>query len=197
MRSLILLATVSVLASSAVFAELPTTLVYESFNTQTRCDLDSTTAFWDTAEGKLHLHPYAITEVGGYDGSGTSYHLAVAGDVVYVADGAAGLRLIDVTDPATPSLVSTLNTPGSAYGVALRGDHAYVADNDHGLQVVDVTNPVLPMLAGGVGLGGLSARGRAENASGSQAASLRSTVASGGRRSGASPASPNASRSSS
>ncbi len=150
MRTLLPLIAVVVLVSSAAMADVPVTYVHDSFVSQTYCDLDSTTAFWDTAGGCLHLNPYEITDVGGYGGTGTAYHLAVAGDVAYVADGTAGLRLIDVTDPVSPSLIYTLDTAGSAYGVFLRGDYAYVADNDHGLQVIDVTDPTWPLVAGGV-----------------------------------------------
>jgi len=150
MRVRLLLPVCLLLIGSTGMAEVPDLGYYESFNDLNYCDTGSTTADWDPDIGFLHLHPYAITSAGGYNSSGTSYHLAVAGDVVYLADGAAGLRLVDVTNPAAPTLLSTLNTPGTAFGVALRGHYAYVADGSSGLQVIDIADPVLPLLAGGV-----------------------------------------------
>ena len=40
--------------------------------------------------------------VGGYDTSGYALGVAVAGNYAYVADGDAGLQVIDVSNPANP-----------------------------------------------------------------------------------------------
>ena len=54
--------------------------------------------------------------------------VAVAGNYAYVADGSAGLRIIDVSLPSAPAEVGFYDTPGAAYDVAVAGNYAYVAD---------------------------------------------------------------------
>ncbi len=54
--------------------------------------------------------------------------VAVSGTYAYVADGASGLQVIDITNPASPQIVGSVDTPGYAMGVAVSGTYAYVAD---------------------------------------------------------------------
>jgi hypothetical protein len=49
-----------------------------------------------------------------------------------------GLQVLDITNPASPALAGSYDTPGSAFGVAIDGDHAYVADYFSGLEVLEV-----------------------------------------------------------
>jgi len=79
-----------------------------------------------------------------------AYGVAISGSHAYVADGVAGLQVIDITDPASPQLVGGVDTPYDAAGVAISGSHAYVADVEAGLQVIDITDPASPQLVGGV-----------------------------------------------
>ena len=58
--------------------------------------------------------------------------------------------MIDITNPASPQIVGSVDTPGYAYGVAVSGTYAYVADCDSGLQVIDITNPASPQIVGSV-----------------------------------------------
>jgi hypothetical protein len=93
-----------------------------------------------------------------------------------VADGEAGLQVIDVSNPADPQRVGGYDTSGEARGVAVSGNYAYVAARsgvhapmgDAGLQVIDVSNPADPQRVGGYdtegawacgGLGQLRLRG--------------------------------------
>jgi hypothetical protein len=73
--------------------------------------------------------------------------IAVSGSVAYVAAGAAGLRVLDVSDPAHP--VEVGHADGPAYDVAVSGTYAYVASG--GLTVYDVTNPASPVQVGSWG----------------------------------------------
>ncbi len=57
---------------------------------------------------------------------------------MFVADGKAGLRVIDVCNPAAPSEVAFLDTPGFAGGLDIKGDFAYVTDGDAGLRITDI-----------------------------------------------------------
>ena len=75
-----------------------------------------------------------------------AHGLAVVGRYAYIADGADGLRIVDVSDPQAPTAVGRCDTPGSASDVSVCWSYAYVADGDAGLQVVDVTDPAHPAI---------------------------------------------------
>ncbi len=80
--------------------------------------------------------------------------VAVSGDHAIVRDqGANGLHVIDISDPATPTLVGFyaggLSDGG---GVAVSGDYVFTADYGAvGLHVVDISDPTSPTLAGSYG----------------------------------------------
>jgi hypothetical protein len=90
-------------------------------------------------------HP---AEVGFCDTQGRAEGVAVAGDLVYVANGYDGLRIISVADPAHPTEVGYYDTPFEASGVTVAGDYAYVADADSGLQIISIVDPAHPSLVG-------------------------------------------------
>ncbi|MCR4425468.1 MAG: hypothetical protein NUW23_04665 [Firmicutes bacterium] len=75
------------------------------------------------------------------------------GGFVFMADD-FGFRVVDVSDPAAPSLVATVGTNGMAKRVWLNGPFAYVACGVQGLSVVDVSNPLDPILVGEVSVPG-------------------------------------------
>jgi hypothetical protein len=66
-----------------------------------------------------------------------------------VADHAAGLQVIDVSNPAVPRRLGGFDTSGDACGVQVVGTLAYVADGLAGLQVIDVSDPAAPRRLGG------------------------------------------------
>ena len=57
-------------------------------------------------------------EVGFVDTPGVARSVSVVGGLAYVADTDAGLRVIDVLDPAAPMEIGFLDTPGLAFGVS-------------------------------------------------------------------------------
>jgi hypothetical protein len=70
--------------------------------------------------------------------------IAVQGSYAYVARTEGGnLYMIDVSNPAAPSLVADVDIPGGdPDGIAISGDHAYLAAGSAGLVVLDISNPV-------------------------------------------------------
>lgn len=84
------------------------------------------------------------------------FDLAVDADYAYIANGESGLAIIDVTTPASPSLLSSLPSTapgGEARGIAIQGGLAYVAEamvpgNRSRLRVIDISVPSLPRLIG-------------------------------------------------
>lgn len=91
--------------------------------------------------------------------SGDFYGIRIHNHYAYVADAdAAGLRIIDMTDPGMLVQVGSVSIPGSAMHVAVSDNYAYVAqwniidykETYSGLQAVDITSPSAPVLAGSV-----------------------------------------------
>jgi hypothetical protein len=73
--------------------------------------------------------------------------VTVIGGYAFVASGARGVRVIDVSTPTAPTQVGAIET-SDAWDVAVRGSYAYVADGDSGLRVLDVAAPREPLLLG-------------------------------------------------
>ena len=104
--------------------------------------------FEEGAEVSLLGDPYVK---GVYDLPEYAFGVFVQGDYAYVAD-ALGLRVLNVADPANPSMAGSCDMPGGgadeALAVHVSGDYAYVAQMQRGLQVIDVSNPANPFIIG-------------------------------------------------
>ena len=65
-----------------------------------------------------------------------------------LADGAAGLKIIEVSNPLNPLLVSSINTGGRAMDVSMveiRGKiYVLLADRENGLKIIEVNYPYNP-----------------------------------------------------
>ncbi len=74
-----------------------------------------------------------------------------------VAAGTQGILVVDLNNPAAPTVIGTYDTPGTAYGVALNSNStiAYVADGTEGLKILSLSNPRSPALLGSLRLSGL------------------------------------------
>ena len=79
----------------------------------------------------------------------SAFGVSVVGGLAYVADGSSGLRVIDVSNPAAPVEVGSIDTPDFAYGVSVVGGLAYVADGSS-VRVIDVSNPAVPVELGSI-----------------------------------------------
>jgi hypothetical protein len=79
--------------------------------------------------------------------------LVVVGSKGYASSGAAGLRVLDLTDPLVPVPVTSLETEGYAAGIAAMTSHVLILDRPFGgergdgLVVVDVSKPGQPRKA--------------------------------------------------
>ncbi|MFQ6616699.1 MAG: hypothetical protein ACE5HZ_08065, partial [Fidelibacterota bacterium] len=80
------------------------------------------------------------------------------GDLVYVADGAAGLRIIDVSNPQAPELLGGVRTSGTAKDVAMAGRYVFVAVGAGGVDMVDVSDPGNPVLVENYNTSGYASR---------------------------------------
>jgi hypothetical protein len=100
-------------------------------------------------EGALHIIDTADLSgsVGSLVTPGDPEAAVVSGDYVYVADGVAGLQIIDISSPDDPKRVGSRNTPGGdAKGVAVKGNYAFVADGGGGIHSIIVSVPNNPII---------------------------------------------------
>jgi hypothetical protein len=83
-------------------------------------------------------------------GGATLGEVAVVGDYAYALEYKT-LRVLDISNPAFPAEVGTLEGFGLGRGITISGDYAYVADQSFGLHVVDISNPGSPIEVGLLG----------------------------------------------
>lgn len=85
---------------------------------------------------------------------GSSLDTVIFGNYAYIASDITGLRILNISNPSTPSLIGTYDTTGNARAVDLDSHYAYVADNLSCLQIIDISNPNNPLRVGGYDTGG-------------------------------------------
>jgi hypothetical protein len=78
--------------------------------------------------------------------SGRIHDAAVGDGIAALADGAAGLTLLDLGDPTRPRLAGSYNKLGDARRVALDRDRVLVANDRDELTLLDIARPALPLL---------------------------------------------------
>lgn len=88
--------------------------------------------------------PEAPMEIGRVELPIEAFH--VAGDLAWLATGAAGVMVYDLGDPARPAPIGAFDTPGSAHDIRVAGTFAYVADGGRRLSVLEVSDPTAPWL---------------------------------------------------
>ncbi len=63
-------------------------------------------------------------------------------DYVYLATGAGGMRIVDVSDPSSPSEVGHVEPLSSTIAVAVEADYAYTAEGPGGINITGVADPL-------------------------------------------------------
>jgi hypothetical protein len=101
-----------------------------------------------TAVPSLAQASLGVRRLGSCDTPGWAQEVAVAGNYAYVADWEGGLRVVNISNPASPFEVGFCDTPENAYTVAVSGNYAYVADYTPRLRVINITNPAAPVEVG-------------------------------------------------
>lgn len=76
---------------------------------------------------------------------GAANHVAVHGDVAYIAAGEAGIALVDVSDRSHPLFLNAIDTSGQARRIDIHHDILTVADGEAGLRLFDLTAPQAPV----------------------------------------------------
>jgi hypothetical protein len=96
----------------------------------------------------VNAMPSSLFRVGSLGLLGIAQDVFVSGNYAYVSEFSAGLQVVNVANPAQPTLVGSYATPGSAFRVFVTGNYAYIADGTGGIQIINVTNPSQPTLTG-------------------------------------------------
>jgi hypothetical protein len=77
---------------------------------------------------------------------GSPQEITVVDDVAVIADGAAGLALVRVSDPLRPLMLNRVNLRGAAQFVAGESGYVAVAQGAAGVALVDLRNPSRPIV---------------------------------------------------
>ncbi|MBI5405372.1 MAG: DUF5011 domain-containing protein, partial [Candidatus Kerfeldbacteria bacterium] len=80
-----------------------------------------------------------------YDTVGTAYDVTIINDIAFIADGANGVVVLNVANPAAPTLLATYDTPGDARQLEASGNFLYVADTAS-LRIYNIANPAVESL---------------------------------------------------
>jgi parallel beta-helix repeat protein len=101
-------------------------------------------SIYDLAEPQRPRLRGTLAEVGteghGRPAAAVAHSLAYGGGHLFVADGARGLVVVDVSDPDAPRVAGRLRLPGDPVAVVVEGSRAYVASDAAGLLVVEWTD---------------------------------------------------------
>ncbi len=84
-------------------------------------------------------------------GTNNGIKVQVSGNYAYmVRDGGTNFLVVDVSTPASASVVGSLTLTGVPTNIAVSGNYAYVSntDNSQELQIIDISNPLSPILMG-------------------------------------------------
>ncbi len=118
---------------------------------------------------------------GSYNAAGNNngIQIATSGNYAYVVrNGGTNFLVLDVSNPASPSLVGSLTLTNTLTDITVSGNYAYVTGTSDSaeLQVVDISNPASPSLAATLNMSG-NGNGLAVDVAGSYAYATRASDA--------------------
>jgi hypothetical protein len=87
-------------------------------------------------EGSLILLPQSAND------------LFVFNDYAFVALADSGLKIVDVLNPSSPTLVNSYPSYGTANGVFIDGGSVYIADGSNGVQMLNIVDAAQPLFEG-------------------------------------------------
>ncbi len=80
------------------------------------------------------------------------------GPYLYVADGAFGIKVLEISIPILPSVVAEISTSGTAKDVDIFGNYLFVAVGAAGVDMFDITNPENPVFVDNYNTTGYASR---------------------------------------
>lgn len=89
-----------------------------------------------------------IAEGGARTPNGGIADLAVRGELAYLACGAGGVQIVDISDPRALFTRGRMPATGGASGIVEEDGLVYLANGGGGLEIIDVADPDAPMSVG-------------------------------------------------
>lgn len=92
-------------------------------------------------------NPSAPAVAGQYLARNDGYHqyAGIRSGHLYVCDFNLGLDVVNVTNPASPSLVTTMATGFRTARITFDGNYGYIANGDSGMRIINVSNIAAPV----------------------------------------------------
>jgi hypothetical protein len=78
-----------------------------------------------------------------------------SGNYAYVAAGAGGLQVVDVSDKTNPKIAASLTIPSNANDLRILGNRLYLATSA-ALLIIDISNPLQPVVLGSLSTPGVA-----------------------------------------
>jgi hypothetical protein len=72
----------------------------------------------------------------------------LVGNYGFLSAERSGVLVVDISDPWSPKMCTTINTPGRAYNCSVSAPYLFIADGAHGLQISCITNIAFPVMVG-------------------------------------------------
>lgn len=98
--------------------------------------------------------PQQIRKIAEFNQIDTAYSIDSKDSTLYIAADREDLVLLDITDPHSPSHISTIETGRRARDVRVVGDLLFVIDRTNGLSIFDVSQSASPTLRSNIDLPG-------------------------------------------
>jgi hypothetical protein len=118
-------------------------LFRDAFATADYIDAEASTAQVETTPQRVEL-PLGPRSLAMYRTRGRSRYVTVRDTLAYVANGQAGLQIVDVAKPEAPQQKAVFYAHGKASALALYEKYVYMAAAGSGLVIFDVSNPQAP-----------------------------------------------------
>ena len=101
--------------------------------------------FGGASRGQDSLNVTKVGEVAFWD---MAEAIVVSSNLAYLAAGESGLRIVDITNPASPIEVGFCDIAGVALNIALWNSYALVVMQSYDLIIIDITDPTSPFEVG-------------------------------------------------
>ncbi len=116
----------------------------DTFENPNYINTEATTARVQTAPQHVEL-PLGPRSLAMYRTRGRSRYVSVQDTLAYVANGRAGLQIVDVANPTSPQRAGGFYGHGKASALALYEGYVYMAAAGSGVIIFDVSNPKVPI----------------------------------------------------
>ncbi|MEO0161447.1 MAG: T9SS type A sorting domain-containing protein [candidate division WOR-3 bacterium] len=90
-------------------------------------------------------HSANLNLIGHYDTPGWANDLVIHGNYAYIADGAKGITVLDISDSTLPDFVNQVTIPGNLGTIGLGGQYLFVGDKEDTFRVLSISNPTNPV----------------------------------------------------